>query len=190
MDVCAPKDGFVAELFIVDGALLKAADPVLRMDSDSEDRSLERLATAESIRILKAAQYEGSELELLQTIAKIAVNLADQKVIQTGIEAAHAPKRKDLGIGTSDAVVMAESAHAESKLEQLRAVTQQTQLAEAIKRHHEMNDLISRQNASQKDFILRKKELLKVNAPIAGSAKLLVSKGSFAELGSVLFRIE
>jgi multidrug efflux pump subunit AcrA (membrane-fusion protein) len=76
MDICSPKDGFVVKLFVGDGDQVTKGSPLIQMDSDHEDRHLESLATADSIREIRAAQFQGDQLKLLRDMAQLNVDLA------------------------------------------------------------------------------------------------------------------
>lgn len=190
MDICAPKDGFVVKLFVRDHDQVQIGKPLLTMDSEAEDRSAEHMQKMESAREIWQAQYTGPQLDLLREIAKLAVDLASEKVTE-----AQAKLIRPQALAVSGAVPdvsdfqVAKSEHAQSLLEVKRAQAQQMQLEYAVTRHAETSALLKQMSDNQLEFIARKKERLSIASPSGGRVKLKVAEGSFAKRGSVLVEI-
>ena len=76
MDICSPKDGFVVKIWPKEGDSVEFNLPILQMDSEDEDKALERLKYIEAARKIRSAQYTGAQLKLLQDSAKLAIDKA------------------------------------------------------------------------------------------------------------------
>jgi multidrug efflux pump subunit AcrA (membrane-fusion protein) len=190
MDVCSPKDGFVMLLHVNDGESPKRNDLLVELDTDAEDRATKRLQATDDTRSVKMAQYTGPELDLLREIAQIAVDLTGQDITNTSRDLALAQKREQLGVGQAADTSQAKSNHEMADLQHKKAVAQQKQLEFAVKRHEAVNKIAQQVSAFQMKQIQDTRNRMRIAAPIDGKVTLLVGKGSFAELGSVLLRIE
>jgi multidrug resistance efflux pump len=174
MDVCSPKNAFVTEVFVINGGHVEIGAPLVQMDTDAEDRALERLRLTEHARQLRSAQYQGEELQLLLNIAQLTVDSAQSR---SDTSAKPGP-----GVAQATAVM--------NKNDYQKAVQRQRQLGYSLKRYAAIDELAQEMNREQIDYITKRRDRLKLVAPSAGKVRLMVGKNSFAALGSVLLQIE
>jgi multidrug resistance efflux pump len=189
MEICSPKDGFVVSLLVKDGQPVKSGELLLQLDSAQEDRHLERVQTAESVRAIRAAQYTGPQLEVLRSIAQAAIDIATAKAKASLVRYEYAARNTQIGINTTADSREKEAEHLLAQAELARAQAQQKQLEFAVQRHVETDALARRFSENEKAFFTKRRELLAINAPRDGRVKLRVAQGSFAELGSVLAEV-
>ena len=190
MEVCAPRDAFVINLFVSDHDQVKIGSPLLQLDTDVEDRHAEHVQKMEASRIVWEAQYTGSQLDLLREIAKLAVDIANEKVKQAKINYDWEKALVMAGVPTSGNYLgVRKSEYDQSLLEVTKAEAQQKQLEYAVTRHAETSALVKKMNNDQLEFIAKRKGRLSIAAPSTGQIKLRVAEGSFAKRGSVLMEI-
>jgi multidrug resistance efflux pump len=189
MDVCSPKDGFVVSLFVKDGQAVKSGELLLQLDSASEDRNLERVQTAESVRAIRAAQYTGPQLEVLRQIAQAAIDMAAARLEPLQAAYTVAMRQEQLGVNTTLDRLEREADRLLAEAELARAQAQQKKLEFSVQRHADTDALAKLFTKDEKAFYLKRKELLAIKAPKSGRVKLHLAQGSFAEIGSILAQV-
>ena len=185
MDVCAPKDGFVAKLFVHHQQEVKAGAPLLQMDSDLEDRQTERVRIFESIRETRFSRYTGQELDLLRKVAQNAVDLSTEQVNEAKLKFDWEAANMSIGAEHGTDFSLAKSRYVQAQFEQQRAAYQQAQVEFGITRNTQTNALAKELSESHLAFIFQRKDRLNVVAPTDGRVNLLVAEGSVAELKAV-----
>lgn len=177
------------KLSVRDGDRVKIGDPLLQMDSDREDKDTEQVNALEAIRKIRADQFKGPELALLQTIAKTAVEIATEKTNTDTTDADRADKLVKLGSLDPFVATVARAKARESQLALDRATAQQSQLQFAISRHSQVDVIAKQMDDNRLALLAKQKNQLSIMSPVAGTVHLHVGTGSFAELGSVLLEI-
>jgi multidrug efflux pump subunit AcrA (membrane-fusion protein) len=190
MDVHSPKDGFVVELKVKMGMKVAANDPLLTMDTDDEDRNIERVHKMERVRALMAAQYESPELEVTRRIAQIAVEVADNSI--EGKKALFDSQSQNVlhGVGTAEFQV-AEADYKNALLAKEKATNDLKKFEFAIARHNAINEVVKNFMEYEDQILQTKRKRFHVLAPTSGVVSaLLVGVNSFAARGQSLLVIK
>jgi multidrug resistance efflux pump len=181
----------VTEVFVHQGQQINVGTPMFQMDTDAEDMALKRVQTSESVRAIRSAQYAGPQLEVVRDLAKLAVEKATANLVPAKFASGHAQAEIIGGVAQQPQTAIEAVKNQLAQIELDQAKDQQKQLEFAIERHNKIDDLAKQLSQEQEAFLNRKRERLTVRAPHQGRVKsLLVGKGSFAELGSILGQIE
>jgi multidrug resistance efflux pump len=189
MDICCPKDGFVTKVLVMDGKQVLKNTLLLQIDSELEDRMMDRVATREATRAIRAAQFTGEQLQLLKTIAQLGVDMSTESLREIQRNYDLSSRLAIAGSFPEPNLRPMEHDLTMAKLALTRAQAQAKQLEYAATRHQQIDRFAKALSDSEKQFILDKKKRLGIVAPSDGKLRLLVAEGSFAELGSVLLRL-
>jgi pyruvate/2-oxoglutarate dehydrogenase complex dihydrolipoamide acyltransferase (E2) component len=176
MDVCSPKNGFVTEVFVSNGQHVEVGAPLLQMDTDAEDRALERLRITEQARQIRSAKYQGEELELMRTIASLTVASAQ----------ASSDESSKLGLG----VKALSTAAALNKNAYEKTLQHKKELEYSINRYLKIDRLGEEANRGYSEYLAKRKSRMKLLAPVAGKVRLMVGQNSFAAVGTILLKLD
>jgi multidrug resistance efflux pump len=189
MNVRSPKNGFVIKLFVTEKKSVKLGSPLLQMDSDAEDRYSDHLDVLEGMRVIRAAQYTGAELDLTRSLAKISVETSEISLKDATQEYLWWEGMLRKGLAGAIDPVRFENEMAQSKWKNERAKGQQQRLEFLVARHNQLNELAAKWYERQKEFVAVRKGHLKIAAPANGKVKLLVEEGSFAKYGNIIAEV-
>jgi len=192
MDICSPKNGFVLKIYVKvkDLVSVSPAMPFLDMDTEAEDKALAHLDLMDATRAANAAQYTGDQLQLLQDLAKAAVDLATAKQTPFPRALVEAKDQQKQYYNTLQYLnILSSSNIADQELK--RALAQQSQLDFSVKRHAALDAAAATYSQAHRKYLTDFKQRLSIKAPIAGKVtRILVAEGSFAKRGSVLATVE
>ena len=142
MDIFAPKHGFVVELLVGQGDHVKIGKPLLRMDTDQEDRDRERLAKTERVRKEMAAQYAEPELGLSRRLAEISVELAKHVIETFPLDIQDTKDAITIGGRTSADLAKVESKYSQAILDLEKASIELHKFQYAVNRHLSINAIV------------------------------------------------
>ena len=189
MDIFSPKDGFVVELIVAEGAPVKPGTHLLKMDTDDEDRDKERLAKMENVRLQMAAQYTGRELSLSKRLAEIAMEMAKYSVETLPGYIQNVKDWVEAGRLSPGDIFNAETEYSQAILNLEKAQIDLQKFEFAVARHLAINSIIKNYMAKESQYLELKRNRLTVLAPVSGKVKFQVAVNSFAELGGRLLTI-
>ena len=183
--ICSPKSGVIRHVFVANGSALQTGDAICNLDSDDEDRALDRLQALEDLykieaRVLEPEIVEGRRrfLELNLETARAYVQFAKAKAMSAAIQLMFTPIDQ-LQTQTAAALIKANA-------EETKALKQLELFDFSIKQAKERMALVKTQLDKERKFINSQHTRLQIKSPARGKIHLKIASGSFVELGHAI----
>jgi hypothetical protein len=189
--ICSPKDAFVSELLVVDGAEVAIDALLCHLLDDDEARSIQQVQLAKSLLALEAAALSDSQVALQRRVLELASDLAAKYLASAQAKAKAIGSYALLGQAPYDQVsnlqaeIAIEKANTEVEKSTLALKSFDFNVAQAKAKH----DLIAQQIPLELAYLKGKQNRLSISCPVAGKIRLLAAKGSFIKLGDPIAEI-
>lgn len=189
MQILSPKDCYVLTVAVRGGATLAQGDLILELDSEQEDRTLERLALAQSFLDLQQQAMSDKQIEVRRRILHSTIDVSKNFLDNANVIAAAARNNYRAGQNQIYNFLSPQSAAFRAEAEWKRAQAAldlfEFNVAQARQKLHLALEQIPKEKAN----VTAQKSRLQVRSPVSGKVELFCYSGSFAAKGAVLAEI-
>jgi biotin carboxyl carrier protein len=189
MEIKSPKDGFVAEISMSDGANVVEGAIICRIDPEDELRIKGQVEMAGQFVRLQGNLLTPEQIASRRRLIEIAVEIAAKYVEYASAKLVVEKDKQGIGGSVEIEVKQAETALVKAKAEKEKADLTLKAFEFYTKQIGDSQKIVQDQIAHELAYVEQKIQRLKILAPIKGTLKLLVAKGSFIKQGQALAEI-
>ena len=195
----SPKDAFILSVSAAAGSQVKVGDVVCQLDTEDEDRALDRISLAQALLALEDIKLTAANvasrrqvLELANTTAQAYSTFAKFKyeLDDTAVNGLHFPIEPGDSPGDAEIGVQQDIAAMTKANSELTKTTLALQRFDfTIQQLKQKQTLLEAQLSKEKDRVTADKARMTIVAPVAGIISLNVAANCFVEKGSYLAEI-
>jgi biotin carboxyl carrier protein len=189
MEIKSPKDGFVAEISTSDGANVVEGAIICRIDPEDELRIKGQVEMAGQFIRLQGNLLTPEQIASRRRLIEIALEIAAKYVEYASAKLVVEKDKQRIGESVEIEVKQAETALVKAAAEKEKADLTLRAFEFYTKQIVDSQKIVQDQIAHELAYVEQKIQRLKVLAPVKGTLKLLVAKGSFIKQGQVLAEI-
>lgn len=186
LELVSPKDAFVTDLFVRSGSIVKAGDKVCQLDTEAEDRAMERVALAQALLALEDAKLTDANVASRRKVLEIAKEVADAYERFASEKVAKEQMDFSLGLTLTIFITQASAAQAKAQAEVEKSMIALQRFDFAIQQLKQKQSLLEDQLKKEQARINAEKARLTIVAPVDGTISLLTAKDCFVKTGHAI----